>query len=221
MTIIDLLSDDHEDQRKTQRVNGVAVGIVTSTKDPQVLGRVKVRFPWLSEAAESDWAKVMSFMAGKSRGAVFIPEVNDEVLVAFEHGDINFPYVLGGLWNTDQQPPERNQDGKNNVRKIRSRSGHEIVFNDNDAAGQECLEIRSNSGHSIMLCDTRGKEHVLIKDKSGNNLIKMDSVGGSISLESDLKIAIKAQTIEIEAGAVMSLKARGTFSIQGALVKIN
>jgi uncharacterized protein involved in type VI secretion and phage assembly len=221
MTIIDLLSDNHEEQRKTRRVTGVAVGIVTSTKDPQGLGRVKVRFPWLSEAAESDWAKVMSFMAGKDRGGVFIPEVNDEVLVAFEHGDIDFPYVLGGLWNTDQQPPEQNLDGKNNVRKIRSRSGHEIVFNDNGVAGQECVEIRSSSGHSIILSDAPGKEHVLIKDKSGNNLIRMDSVGRSISMESGLKLSIKAQVVEIEAGAAMSLKAGATLSIQGGLVKIN
>src|SRR5262249_31975054 len=119
MNVVDLLTDEQEEQRKKRRINGVAGALVTDNHDPQGVGRVKVKFPWLSDATESDWTKIVTFMAGQERGAVFLPEVNDEVLVGFEHGDINFPYVLGGLWNTQAQPPEKNEDGQNNIRKIR------------------------------------------------------------------------------------------------------
>ena len=122
MSLTDLLLDDREEIERGRRVNGVAVGIVTDNHDPEGLGRVKVRFPWLGEGVESDWCKVASFMAGDGRGAVFLPEIEDEVLVAFEQGDVNFPYVIGALWNSSDRPPETNADGRNDVRKIRSRS---------------------------------------------------------------------------------------------------
>jgi uncharacterized protein involved in type VI secretion and phage assembly len=213
MNVIDLLTDDQEQQRKARRVAGVAVGIITNNQDPQGLGRVKVKFPWLSDSTESDWAKVLSFMSGGGRGAVFLPEVNDEVLVAFEHGDINFPYVLGGLWNQQDAPPEKNADGKNNVRKIRSRSGHEIIFQDNRESGQEQLQIRSNSGHTVLLDDSTGAEQVVIKDKTGSNLVTIDSTTNTISIESAMKLSLKSQMIEIEADGVLTLK--------GAVIKLN
>ena len=86
------------------RILGVVTGVVTNNKDPDKLGRVKVRFPWLSDTDESWWARVASPMAGKDRGVFFLPEVDDEVLVAFEHGDPRFPYVIGALWNGSTPP---------------------------------------------------------------------------------------------------------------------
>ncbi len=221
MNLVDLLSDEEEEREKTKRINGVAVGIVTNNKDPEGLGRVKVSFPWLSEESEIDWVKVASFMAGKERGAVFLPEVEDEVLVAFEHGDINYPYVIGALWNSEDKPPETNRDGKNNIRKIRSRSGHEIIFNDDHEGKKEKLEIHTKAGHKIVLDDSLGKEKIEIRDKTGSNVIEIDSMQNSITIESALKLKIKAQMIEIEAGAMMTIKAGATLTIQGALVKIN
>jgi uncharacterized protein involved in type VI secretion and phage assembly len=221
MSVVDLLTDEHERQRQTQRVVGVAVGVVTSNQDPQGLGRVKVKFPWLSDGTESDWTKIVTFMSGNNRGAVFLPEVNDEVLVGFEHGDIDFPYVLGGLWNNKDLPPEKNQDGKNNVKKIRSRSGHEIIFRDDGATQQEQIEIRSNSGHSVLLSDAAGQQGVLIKDKSGANLLKIDSLTNSIDIESRATLSIKSPSISIEADGIMTIKANGVLTIQGSIVKIN
>jgi uncharacterized protein involved in type VI secretion and phage assembly len=221
MSVVDLLTDEHEHQRQTQRVVGVAVGIVTHNQDPQGLGRVKVKFPWLSDGTETDWTKIATFMSGSDRGAVFLPEVNDEVLVAFEHGDINFPYVLGGLWNSKDPPPEKNQDGRNNVRKIRSRSGHEIIFRDDKTSRQEELEIRTNGGHSILLSDAAGAEQVVIKDKSGNNLVKIDSLTNSIHMESLMKISIKSNVVEINADTVMTITANAALTIGGTPVKIN
>jgi len=81
------------------------------------MGRVKVKFPWLSDEHESWWARIATPMAGGGRGAYFLPEVNDEVLCAFEHGDVRFPYVVGALWNGKDAPPTTNDDGKNNFRE--------------------------------------------------------------------------------------------------------
>lgn len=152
---------------------------------------------------------------------MFLPEVDDEVLIAFEHGDINFPYVIGALWNSEDTPPEKNEDGKNNIRKIRSRSGHEIIFDDNDAERKERVEIHSNAGHEIVLDDSAGKEKVSVKDKTGSNYIEIDSVKNSITVESTMKLIVKSQVIQIEAGATIDIKAGGVIKIQGAVVKIN
>ncbi|MBL0701878.1 MAG: hypothetical protein JJV91_00145 [Desulfosarcina sp.] len=221
MSLIDLLTDEDEERSRTKRINGIVTGIVTNNRDEEGLGRIKVNFPWLSEENETDWAKVMSFMGGKERGGFFLPEVGDEVLVAFEQGDINYPYVIGALWNNEDKPPEINSDGKNNIRKIRSRSGHEIIFNDDDNSKQEKIEIHTNGGHKILLDDSAGQEKIEIIDKTGSNKMTIDSVQNSISIESSTQIKIKSQVIEIEAGATMTIKAGAVLNIQGALVKIN
>lgn len=221
MSLVDLLTDTEEERERTRRINGVVVGIVTDNQDPEGLCRVKVQFPWLSEESESDWVKIMSFMAGRERGAVFLPEVDDEVLVAFEHGDINYPYVIGALWNSEDTPPETNADGRNNIRKIRSRSGHEILFNDDHEGGQEKLEILTNAGHSVVLDDTSGQEKIEIIDKTGNNKITIDSVQNSINMESALQLTIKANVVEIEGTTSLTLKSNAVLTIQGMPVKIN
>ncbi len=238
MNISDILTDEKEESAKTKRINGIVCGIVTNNEDSEGLGRVKVMFPWLSEESESDWAKVMSFMAGKERGGFFLPEVGDEVLVAFEHGDINYPYVIGSLWNSEDKPPETNSDGNNNIRKITSRSGHEIIFNDDGVARKEKIEIHTNAGHKVILDDSEGKEKIEIIDKTGNNLITIDSANDSIEITSNKdiklsasngKISLDAMDIEvkssantkIKAGANADLKASGNTTVKGATVMIN
>jgi uncharacterized protein involved in type VI secretion and phage assembly len=221
MNLFDILTDADEERARNRRINGVVTAIVTNNKDEEGLGRVKIEFPWLSEDSEGDWVRVASFMAGKERGGFFLPEVGDEVLVAFEHGDIDYPYVIGVLWSSEDIPPETNQDGKNNIKKITSRSGHEIVFNDDGEQKKEKLEIHTKGGHKIILDDSAGQEKIDIVDKTESNKITIDSVQKSINIESAMQLKIKSQTIEIEAGATMSIKAGATLTIEGALVKIN
>lgn len=221
MSLIDALSDQEEIRARTRRINGVAVGIVSDNQDPDGLGRIKVNFPWLGDDTESDWVKIATFMAGDQFGGFFLPEVGDEVLVAFEQGDINYPYVIGSLWNSEDRPPETNADGNNNVRKIKSRSGHEITFTDDDAQQQEKLAIQTNAGHKIILDDTSGQEKIEIQDKTGGNSIVIDSAQNSITLESAVTLKLKAQTIEIESGTNMTIKANAMLTIQGSMVKIN
>ena len=135
MNLTDALMDQHEKTAGTSRRHGLLHAIVSDNHDPEGLGRVKVRFPGLADDATSDWAHVVSFMAGKDRGAVFLPEVDDAVIVAFVEGDMDYPYILGALWNSKDTSPEPNQDGKNNIRKIKSRSGHEFIFGDDEQGG--------------------------------------------------------------------------------------
>jgi uncharacterized protein involved in type VI secretion and phage assembly len=218
MSILDALGS--EEQRAGQ-VGGVAAAIVTNNRDPEGLGRVKVTFPWLSEENETAWVRIATMMAGPERGSFFLPEVDDEVLVAFEHGDINSPYVIGMLWNGAGGPPEQNSDGNNNIRKIRSRSGHEIIFNDDASSGQEKVEIHTNSGHTIALDDSAGREKIEIVDKTGGNKIVIDSVQNAVNIESAMQLKIKSNIVEIEGTTSLTLKSNAILTIQGLPVKIN
>ena len=193
--------------------SGVMAGIVTNNQDPAGLGRVRVRFPVREGKDDSCWARIATLMAGKERGSFFLPEVDDEVLVAFERGNAKHPYVIGGLWNSEDKPPETNSDGKNNIRKIRSRSGHEIVFNDDDEGQQEKVVIQTKGGHVITLDDSSDKEKLEIKDNTGNNSITIDSTQNAIEISSARKLSLRSQLIEIDADA--------TLKIRGALVSIN
>jgi uncharacterized protein involved in type VI secretion and phage assembly len=218
MSILDALGQTGEDARTTL---GAAAGIVTNNHDPDGLGRIKIRFPWLSDDNETDWVRIATLMAGGQRGSFFLPEVGDEVLVVFEHGDINRPVALGFLWNGVDNPPESNSDGQNNIRKIKSRSGHEIVFNDDDTARQEKIEIHTNGGHRIVLDDSAGQEKIEIIDKTGSNKMTIDSVQNSIQIESGLQLKIKANIVEIEGTTSLTLKSTAVLTIQGLPVKIN
>jgi uncharacterized protein involved in type VI secretion and phage assembly len=218
MSILDALENG---DRAVGRTYGVAAGIITNNHDPEKQGRLKVKFPWLSDNNETDWIRMTTFMAGGGRGSFFLPEVGDEVLVAFDQGNINSPYVIGALWNGVDTPPETNSDGKNNLRKIKSRSGHEIIFNDDNTAKQEKIEIHTNAGHKVVLDDSAGQEKIEIIDKSGNNKFTIDSVQNSINIESTVKLNIKANIVEIEGTTSLTLKSNTVLTIQGSLVKIN
>ncbi len=218
MSILDALGQTGEDVRTTV---GAAAGIVTNNHDPDGLGRIKIRFPWLSDDNETDWVRIATLMVGGQRGSFFLPEVGDEVLVVFEHGDINRPIALGFLWNGVDNPPESNSDGQNNIRKIKSRSGHEIVFNDDDTARQEKIEIHTNGGHRIVLDDSAGGEKIEIVDKSGSNKMTIDSVQNAINIESAMQLKIKGNIVEIEGTTSLTLKSNAVLTIQGLPVKIN
>jgi uncharacterized protein involved in type VI secretion and phage assembly len=199
----------------TGRLFGVVVGIVTNNQDPDGGGRVKVRFPWLSDTEESFWARVAAPMAGGGRGAYFLPEVDDEVLVSFEHGDLRFPYVLGALWNGKDAPPADNSDGKNNLRVIKSRSGHVIKLNDED--GKETIEIVDKSGKNSIVIDTAKNTLTITTDKD----IALSAPQGTIKLDAQ-KVEIKSSAdTKVEAGAGMDVKASATLNIKGATVNIN
>ncbi len=197
---------------------GVAVGIISDNKDPEGLGRVKVYFPWRGTKEESYWARVATPMAGKNRGVFFLPEVGDEVLVAFEQGSLEKPVVIGGLWNGKDLPPEDNADGQNNRRLIRSRSGHEVLFDDQEGAGG--LTLKTAAGQKIILSDAKGQETITIEDHAGNQIV-IKAVTGEIKIKSQMKVTIEAVEVKVNAQAHLELSASGTVTIRGALVQIN
>lgn len=218
MNLLDVLNDSQQSTRTQGRIYGIVIGIVTDNQDPEGLGRVKVKFPWLSEEDESHWARIALLMAGPDRGTFFLPEVDDEVLIAFEHGDVRFPYILGMLWNGQDTPPYDNSDGNNDLRVIKSRSGHELIFNDNDSEGK--LEIHTKAGHQVVLDDKAGSEKITVQDKSGNS-IEIDSNQNAIAIKSSTKLSIESQMIEIKAGGMMNIEASGNLVLKGAMVMIN
>jgi phage protein D len=130
---------------------GVVSGEVTHNIDPEGLGRVKVKLPWYSDDNESAWARCATPMAGKGIGAYFLPDVGDEVLVAFVQGNFDDPMVLGGLWNGKRLPPATNKDGLNRLRLIKTKAGHTITLDDTKNA--EKVQIRSKSGLTVTLDD--------------------------------------------------------------------
>jgi uncharacterized protein involved in type VI secretion and phage assembly len=215
MNGFDQLIDAGVNRRQGSCIQGVVIGVVTNNEDPDGKGRVKVKFPWLSDADESNWARVATPMAGEERGIFFLPEVDDEVLVAFEHGDVRWPYVIGSLWNGQQAPPETNADGSNNIRVIKSRSGHVIRLNDED--GSEKIEIIDKSEKNSIVIDTAENTISITTDKD----ITFSATQGTIKLEAQkIEIASSAET-KIEAGSKMAVEAAATMNIKGATVNIN
>ena len=197
------------------RLYGVAVGVVTNNKDPEGQGRVKVKCPWMSDNHESFWARLVTPMAGKERGLYMLPEVDDEVLLAFEHGAPEFAYVLGALWNGKDKPPESNANGTNDHRTLKSRSGH-----------------------VVRLDDTNGDERIEILDKSGKNRIVIRTAEHTITIEAGSKVTITAKdgaltlggdSVEITSNGSLSLQAKGNIEVKangqlklkGATVDIN
>lgn len=195
-----------------EEIAGVRVGLVRDNEDPENLGRVKLEFPWRDADDESYWARIATDMTGDGYGTYFLPEVEDEVLVGFENGDIHRPIVIGSLWSGNRKPPEDNSDGANDIRKIETRSGHIIEFDDNDQAG--AVRIETNAGHSVVLNDESGSESVTIEDKGGNS-IEMDSNAGSVGIKANTEISLEAPTIELAADGEITIESSGKLDMSG------
>ena len=240
---------DHQ-QAERGLINGVVPALVTNNNDEDKKGRIKVKFPWLNDEVETNWIRFAAPGAGKTRGFYSIPEVDDEVLVAFEHGDINRPYVVGGLWNGKDTPPKPTDEvvasGKVNERIWQSRSGHVILMSDEE--GKEQIVIRDKTGKNEIIVDS--KEKAIIVNVDGDYTINnagdyalnsdgdttvtskgkttTDSKGditiktgsANISVQGS-KVTIKGQSaVSIESSGKLDLKANGPLNLQGSQVAI-
>lgn len=195
--------DDIIDSRMARGLGGCFYGVypalVTDIVDPDGQGRVRIRLPWAPDEDGSSyevWARVATMMAGNDRGTWFIPDVEDEVLVAFEGGDTRRPYVVGALWNGQDAAPESMDGAGNNYLKvIRSRNGVKITLDDTD--GQEQLILETPGGQKVTIKDGPGVVEAV--DSSGNS-VKMESSGVTVTASS--KVTINASTVEVSAGMV-------------------
>jgi phage protein D/phage baseplate assembly protein gpV len=225
---------------KTAEVGAAPViGIVTNIKATgQDQGkqdhRVKVKFPWLNDNEESAWARVMHPGAGDKRGFHWMPEVNDEVLVVFEHGDFNRPVVIGGLYNGKDLPVEADyapQNSKTDKRTLTSRSGAFLQFDDSD--GKEFVHLSLDKDKKYVLSmDKAGQKVIITSDGQieihGKMDIKIMSDNGKISLEASKgDIELKGMNVKMEAqtqaqlkGAMLNLEASGAATLKGATVSL-
>ena len=191
-------------------VYGVVTALVTANNDPDKLGRVKLKMPWLSAAYETNWAPVVQAGAGPDSGAVFLPEVDDEVLVAFDHGDFNHPYVIGGLHNGKDKPKLGDglfDNGKVKRRGFVSRKGHRFVFFDADG----------DSGIALLSSDN--KVRVALKETGGEIHIYGDS---KVVIESAQAIELKSNgTLSLQSSGKLSIKSDGVVDIDGSIIQLN
>lgn len=190
---------------------GVYPALVSDIKDPESMGRVKVTLPWSPDPSGQKyeaWARVATLMGGSQRGSWFIPDMNDEVLVVFEGGDVRRPYVIGGLWNGSDSPPESMDGGGKNYKKvIKSRNGVKITLDDTD--GQEKFIAETPGGQKVTLKDGPGS--VEIADSNGNS-IKLETSGVTITAAATLTINASVVTISSS-----SLTQSGAATITGPL----
>ena len=173
---------------------GVYPATVSGNQDPAGQGRVQIHLPWSPDPGGSQyevWARLATMMAGGNRGTWFIPEVGDEVLVAFFGGNPNWPYVIGALWNGQDDPPET-IDSNDDIRSITSRSGIKIKMDDTD--GGVTLTLSTPGGQSVTLADSGPS--ITLTDANGNTA-QMDSSGVTVTAASQLTINAATATINI------------------------
>lgn len=219
-------------------IPGVVIGIVTDNNDPQDMGRVKVNFPWLSPDFSSDWFRMATPMAGPDRGFMFLPEVDDEVLVAFEQGDPQRGFVIGCLWNGRDRPPMTTStavQGGVRHRRIKTRYGHVIDLDDDGR-----IIIKTKNGQRLTLSDAHGggitlyqkdnhqfyidnvsigswtnRGYVVASSEQAKVVILRDEMGNAVELDA------MSGTISIDAKTTVNIKASGPVNISGAMVNIN
>ncbi len=181
---------------------------VVSLADPERLNRVQIRliaFDGIDGQDAPLWARVVAPFAGQDRGAFLMPDVDDEVLVLFTHGDARFPLVIGGLWNgTAPAPADLGSEG-NRFKRIRSRNGVTITLDDRQ--GQETLTLATPGGQTVTLQD--GPATITCEDANGNR-VTMDSAG--VTIEAAAKVKVQASTVEVSAGMVTVDAAVASFS---------
>jgi len=215
-------------------INGVVIAQVTDNNDPNDQARVKLKFPWLDDNYESDWARVTQLGAGPNSGALFMPEVNDEVLVAFEFGDIRRPFVVGSLYN-GQDTPNLGSGLFNNGQVMRrgmiSRKGHMFIFfDDPNKAGVAIissdgnLKISLNETNSEIHISSQGKVHVecqqdmTLESQANLNL----KAGQALKVEAGTNLDMKGGSgAKLDGGPQLEVTASGQLKVSGAMVDVN
>jgi uncharacterized protein involved in type VI secretion and phage assembly len=169
-----------------KRYYGVVEALVVENEGDDE-GRVKLSFPWFDDITVTDWVRVSQPYAGGGYGTLFVPEKGDEVLVAFVHGDMRFPIVLGGLYNGKDKPPTARTDGRDQ-KTIRTRHGHEVLLD--DSPGRAAVRITSAAGHVLELDDTGRALRITAAD------------GGSVTVTAQGEITLKAPRLTVDSPSI-------------------
>lgn len=179
-----------------RRYYGVHEALVEKVEDdPAKECRVQLRYPWFDGGRTiSDWCRVVRLYAGNGYGAVFGPEKGDEVLVAFVHGDMRYPIVLGGLYNGQDKPPTHRARDKDQ-KLVRTKHGHEVLLD--DTPGAEAVKVATAGGHTVLLDDAGSK---VVVETPGGVAVTLED-GGTITVEGTT-VTVKATTVKVEAQTI-------------------
>lgn len=213
-SLVGLLGGGRNAPSSQQITSGLTIGIVTNNKDNspdgKKINRVKLKLPYLSDTIETDWARVVSPGGGSGRGLVAVPEIDDEVLVGFEHGDVRRPYVLGGLWNGIDASPNNTDDTKHYenskvvTRSFTSRVGHQLLFVDDQSGDGNVVQL-SVKGSSPVVLKLSEKDGIELTH-AGDLPITIKSSTASIVLAKGGDITLKGKNVKIEAQQNVEIK---------------
>lgn len=234
-----LLAEEMSPRSTLDRWFGVYPAIVTNNKDDENTGRIKVKYPWLSDDVESFWARVSYVGAGDSHGLMMVPMVNDEVLIAFEQGDFNRPVVIGSLWSAKKKPNAEIgtavNNGKTEIRSWHTPAGH--LFTMYETANDKHIELKTAGGHYLLFDDTKklieiktaGGLVITMEDTSkkitikGSGEILVDAgtnmtlnAAANMNLKAGAQMKLEATTMNLQANAAMDLKANATVNVQAS-----
>ncbi len=213
---------DRQGRPVSGQMPGLVEGIVVDNVDPEKLGRVKVKFPTLPETPESTWARLAMPMAGRERGWMTIPEIEDEVLVSFVHGNHDDAVVVGSLYNGVDTPPYANEDEENNLRVFQSRSGHRLTFD--DTKGEERMELISHNEEIRVIWDAKAKT---VSVYSGKDIIveAKETISWKCKdfiVDASNSVSMKAgTTFDVKAGSKATVDGGSSLVLTGSLTKIN
>jgi uncharacterized protein involved in type VI secretion and phage assembly len=186
-----------------KKITGVSVATVLNNIDCTGEARVQLLLPWLPGC--TPWARLSSQMAGMAHGSYFVPQIGEEVLVAFNQGDVREPYVLGTCWNTMDRPPALSPTDALTKRKIRTPLGHELSF---DEATQS-VTLSSNTMSTITLDAAKAE----ISTPAGKVTI---GKAGDITISAKTKLTLEAPVVEIKATSVLTVESKGPATLSGA-----
>jgi uncharacterized protein involved in type VI secretion and phage assembly len=201
---------------------GVMQALVVDNEDPLGEGRVRLTYPWLNQSMETEWCRVCQLYAGNGYGSFFVPEKNDEVLVACVHGDLNEAIVLGGLYNGKDKPASKREKPPGLDQKlIRTKGKHQLLLD--DSQNDKKIEMKSSAGHSVLLDDKQGQQKVQLHS-NGNQSVTLDDQGNKLVIDTGNGQSITMEmggaiTISTLAGQSVKLDGTGAVTISG-LTKI-
>jgi uncharacterized protein involved in type VI secretion and phage assembly len=199
-----------------RRYYGVVEAIVSESKGDDE-GRIKITFPWFDGSTVTDWCRVSQLYAGNGYGAAFVPEKGDEVAVAFVHGDMRFPIVIGGLYNGKDKPPAAPVDGKDQ-KTIRTKAGHQLTFD--DQSSQAAVRLTSAAGHTVELDDQGKKARVT---SAGGHTVELDDQGSKVRVEMSGggSVVLDSNGITLKTAGDITLQAGGTVKLSGASIQLS
>ena len=235
MGIESMIFSQESSQRQNEFSTSILTGVVKNNWDKEYPGQVQVEL-LMGEKGKTtlQWVRVMQPYCGNGYGEFFLPEIDTEVVIGFVGGDISMPVVLGCLWNKNDKIPEGKANDKNSVKSIRTKGGHEILFD--ETKDKEKIEIKTKGALDICMLDK--EKQIVIADSNKKNMITMDADKGIITIQAEKKIVLKAgnedmlvldgsgkkvqmnaNTVQIEGKQTLKLKGQ-TSNLEGSMISV-